>query len=91
MQKAADAAALAGAVYLPDDPAGAIAAAKSLAAQNGYPGGVGDDARQRQPAPGHDQHPRQELVHAGDRHRHRQPLQARDRASTSPRSRSTSC
>lgn len=41
MQKAADAAALAGAVYLPDDPAGAIAAAKDLAAKNGYPGGVG--------------------------------------------------
>jgi Flp pilus assembly protein TadG len=38
MQKAADAAALAGAVYLPDDPAGAIAAAKQVAAQNGYPG-----------------------------------------------------
>jgi Flp pilus assembly protein TadG len=40
MQKAADAAALAGAVYLPDDAAGAIAAAKSIAAQNGYPTGV---------------------------------------------------
>jgi Flp pilus assembly protein TadG len=40
MQKAADAAALAGAVYLPDDPAGAIAAAKSLAAKNGYSSGV---------------------------------------------------
>ncbi|MGZ4677160.1 MAG: vWA domain-containing protein [Acidimicrobiia bacterium] len=40
MQKAADAAALAGAVYLPDDPAGAVAAAKDVAAQNGYPSGV---------------------------------------------------
>jgi len=40
MQKAADAAALAGAVYLPDDPAGAIAAAQSVAAQNGYSSGV---------------------------------------------------
>ncbi len=40
MQKAADAAALAGAVYLPDDPAGAIAAARSIASQNGYPSGV---------------------------------------------------
>ena len=40
MQKAADAAALAGAVYLPDDPAGAIAAAKSIAAKNGYSSGV---------------------------------------------------
>lgn len=40
MQKAADAAALAGAVYLPDDPAGAVAAAKSLAAKNGYASGV---------------------------------------------------
>ena len=43
MQKAADAAALAGAVYLPDDPAGAFQAAKEVAAQNGYPSGV--DAR----------------------------------------------
>jgi Flp pilus assembly protein TadG len=40
MQKAADAAALAGAVYLPDDPAGAIAAARKLAAENGYSSGV---------------------------------------------------
>ncbi len=40
LQKAADAAALAGAVYLPDDPAGAIAAARSIASQNGYPSGV---------------------------------------------------
>jgi Flp pilus assembly protein TadG len=40
MQKAVDAAALAGAVYLPDDPAGAIAAAKAVAAQNGYTSGV---------------------------------------------------
>ncbi len=40
MQKAADAAALAGAVYLPDDPAGAFAAAKSIAAKNGYSSGV---------------------------------------------------
>ena len=46
MQKAADAAALAGAVYLPDDPAGAIAAAKSIASKNGYSSGVvGEDAR----------------------------------------------
>ena len=40
LQKAADAAALAGAVYLPDDPAGAIAAAKDIAAKNGYSSGV---------------------------------------------------
>lgn len=40
MQKAADAAALAGAVYLPDDPAGAINAAKQVASANGYPSGV---------------------------------------------------
>jgi Flp pilus assembly protein TadG len=40
MQKAADAAALAGAVYLPDDPTGAIAAARSIAAKNGYSSGV---------------------------------------------------
>ena len=40
MQKAADAAALAGAVYLPDDPAGAVAAAKEIAAKNGYSSGV---------------------------------------------------
>lgn len=40
MQKAADAAALAGAVYLPDDPAGAISAAKNVAAKNGYSSGV---------------------------------------------------
>jgi len=40
MQRAADAAALAGAVYLPDDPAGAIAAAKQVASQNGYSSGV---------------------------------------------------
>jgi len=40
MQKAADAAALAGAPYLPDDPAGAIGAAKNIAAKNGYPSGV---------------------------------------------------
>ncbi len=40
MQKAADAAALAGAVYLPDDPAGAVAAAREIAAKNGYPSGV---------------------------------------------------
>jgi Flp pilus assembly protein TadG len=40
MQKAVDAAALAGAVYLPDDPAGAIAAAKQVAAANGYTSGV---------------------------------------------------
>ena len=40
MQKAADAAALAGAVYLPDDPAGAFAAARNIAAKNGYPSGV---------------------------------------------------
>lgn len=40
MQKAADAAALAGAVYLPDDAAGAFQAAKEVAAQNGYASGV---------------------------------------------------
>jgi Flp pilus assembly protein TadG len=40
MQKAADAAALAGAVYLPDDPGGAVAAAQTVAAQNGFSGGV---------------------------------------------------
>ena len=40
MQKAADAAALAGAVYLPDDPAGAFAAARSIASKNGYSSGV---------------------------------------------------
>ena len=40
MQKAADAAALAGAVYLPDDPAGAVAAAREIAAKNGYSSGV---------------------------------------------------
>jgi Mg-chelatase subunit ChlD len=40
MQKAADAAALAGAVYLPDDPAGAFAAARSIAAKNGFSSGV---------------------------------------------------
>jgi Flp pilus assembly protein TadG len=40
MQRAADAAALAGAVYLPDDPAGAISAAKLVASQNGYSSGV---------------------------------------------------
>jgi len=40
MQKAADAAALAGAVYLPDNPSAAIAAAKDLARQNGYSSGV---------------------------------------------------
>ncbi len=40
MQKAADAAALAGAVYLPDDPAGAISAAKAVASENGYASGV---------------------------------------------------
>ena len=58
LQKAADAAALAGAVYLPDDPAGAIAAAKSIAAKNGYSSGVSATTlRQRQPAPGEDQRP----------------------------------
>lgn len=40
MQKAADAAALAGAVYLPDDPAGAVSAAKAVASENGYSSGV---------------------------------------------------
>lgn len=40
MQRAADAAALAGAVYLPDDSAGAINAAKQVASANGYPSGV---------------------------------------------------
>ena len=35
-QKAADAAALAGAVFLPDNPTKAIATAKTVAAQNGY-------------------------------------------------------
>ena len=55
MQKAADAAALAGAVYLPDDPAGAIAAAKSIAAKNGYSSGVSvTTLDERQPAQGHD-------------------------------------
>jgi Flp pilus assembly protein TadG len=40
MQKAADAAALAGAVYLPDDAPGAVANAKSVASENGYSSGV---------------------------------------------------
>jgi hypothetical protein len=40
MQRAADAAALAGAVYLPDDPAGGTAASIASAKQNGYSGGV---------------------------------------------------
>ena len=35
-QKAADAAALAGAVYLPDDPGRAFSTARDLASRNGY-------------------------------------------------------
>jgi Flp pilus assembly protein TadG len=41
-QKAADAAALAGAVYLPDDPATAIATAKDVARINGFDDAAGD-------------------------------------------------
>ncbi len=41
MQRAADAAALAGVVYLPSNVAGAVAAAKSEAAKNGFQDGVG--------------------------------------------------
>jgi hypothetical protein len=41
MQKAADGAALAGAVYLPDDPAQARTAALAMATRNGYSGGTG--------------------------------------------------
>jgi len=40
IQKAADAAALAGAVYLPDEPATATAQGKGSATQNGYTDGV---------------------------------------------------
>lgn len=41
MQRAADAAALAGVVYLPGNPAGAITAAKAESAKNGYQDGTG--------------------------------------------------
>jgi hypothetical protein len=41
MQRAADAASLAGAVYLPGDVPGAYSAARASAAQNGYTNGVG--------------------------------------------------
>ncbi len=41
MQRAADAAALAGVVYLPNNVAGAVAAAKSEATKNGFRDGVG--------------------------------------------------
>jgi Flp pilus assembly protein TadG len=41
MQRAADAAALAGAVFLPGDVAGAYSAARASAAQNAYANGVG--------------------------------------------------
>jgi Flp pilus assembly protein TadG len=41
MQRAADAASLAGAVFLPGDVAGAYAAARASAKQNGYSDGVG--------------------------------------------------
>jgi len=43
MQKAADAAALAGVVFLPGDLAGGIAEAKKVAAQNGFTDGVNGD------------------------------------------------
>ncbi|MGD0018602.1 MAG: pilus assembly protein TadG-related protein [Candidatus Limnocylindrales bacterium] len=52
IQKAADAAALAGAVYLPDDPASATAASTMAAKQNGYvavSGSVVVDAHQNNP------------------------------------------
>src|SRR4029078_3623368 len=41
MQRAADAAALAGAIYLPGDPTGAYAAARAEATSNGYTNGAG--------------------------------------------------
>ena len=41
MQRAADAAALAGAVYLPGDPAGAYASARAEASKNGFTDGSG--------------------------------------------------
>ena len=41
VQRAADAAALAGVVYLPSDPAGAYQRAREEAAKNGYANGVG--------------------------------------------------
>src|SRR4030081_3802367 len=42
IQRAADAAALAGVVYLPSNVAGAVAAAKGEAAKNGYQDGTGN-------------------------------------------------
>ena len=41
MQRAADAAALAGVVFLPGDPAPAFTAARAEAAKNGYTNGTG--------------------------------------------------
>ena len=41
MQRAADAGALAGAVFLPGDPSGAYSAARAATARNGYTDGVG--------------------------------------------------
>ena len=52
MQRAADAAALAGAVYLPGDPATAIATARSEAARNGYAHGTDGIDVQPTPDPG---------------------------------------
>ena len=92
MQKAADAAALAGAVYLPDDPAGAVAAATSIAAKNGYSSGVSatilSNANQLKVI---DQHLGRELVRPGDRGRRGEPLEARGERVRVADSRSTSC